>query len=142
MLSDLGWNMTAVAERLEPPELFEWFAAKREDMGLGIIPLDDAASGAIARVLRAGGLVGLLCDRDLQRNGIDVEFFGSARRCRRARPCSPCAPARCCLCAAVYSGPGRDHHVVVTPPVDTSARARCAPTSPASPSPSPTSSAG
>ena len=26
------------------------------------------------------------------------------------------------LCAAVYSGPGRDHHVVITPPVDTSRR--------------------
>ena len=118
-LADLGWPMTAVAERLEPPELFDWFAAKRVQMGLGIVPLDDGASGALAKVLRAGGVVGLLCDRDLQHNGIAVELFG-------APTTAPAGPAMLALrtgatlvCAAVYSGPGRDHHVVVTPPVDT-----------------------
>jgi phosphatidylinositol dimannoside acyltransferase len=119
MLSDLGWTMTAVAERLEPPELFDWFARKREDMGLGIIPLDDAASGAIARVLRDGGLVGLLCDRDLQKNGIDVELFGSATTVPAGPAMLALRTGAILLCAAVYSGPGRDHHVVLTPPIDT-----------------------
>jgi len=118
-LADVGWPLTAVAEILEPPELFEWFAAKRERMGLGIIPLDDAAPGAIARVLRAGGVVGLLCDRDLQGNGIDVELFG-------AKTTAPVGPALLALrtgavlvCVAVYSGPARDHHAVITRPIDT-----------------------
>ena len=88
-------------------------------MGLGIIPLDDAAPGAIARVLRAGGVVGLLCDRDLQGNGIDVELFG-------AKTTAPVGPALLALrtgavlvCVAVYSGPARDHHAVITRPIDT-----------------------
>jgi len=118
-LADIGWPMTAVAEVLEPPELFEWFARKRERMGLTIVPLDDKAAGSVAKVLRAGGVVGLLCDRDLQDNGLGVELFGE-------RTTVPAGPAMLALrtgatlvCAAVYSGPGRDHHIVVTPPIDT-----------------------
>ena len=119
MLADIGWPMTAVAERLEPPALFDWFAAKRVAMGLGVVPLDEAAGSAVAKVLRAGGVVGLLCDRDILHNGLDVERFG-------AKTTMPAGPALLALrtgatlvCAAVYSGPGRDHHVVVTPPIPT-----------------------
>lgn len=118
-LADIGWPMTAVAERLEPPELFEWFARKRRAMGIGIVALDEGASGSITRVLRDGGVVGLLCDRDIQDSGVSVELFGRATTV-------PAGPAMLALrtgavivCAAVYSGPGTDHHVVVTPPVDT-----------------------
>ncbi len=123
-LADVGWPMTAVVERLEPPDLFEWFVSKREAIGLSVIPLDDAAGSAVARVLRDGGTVGLLCDRDLQRNGIGVDLLGAATT-------MPAGPATLALrsgavlvCAAVYSGPGRDHHVVVTPPIDTSRKGR------------------
>jgi KDO2-lipid IV(A) lauroyltransferase len=119
MLAELGWSMTAVAERLEPPALFDWFVRKRERMGLRIVPLDERAGGAIARELRAGGVVGLLCDRDLQGNGIPVTLFGAATT-------APAGPATLALrtgaalvCACVYSGPGDDHHVVACPPVDT-----------------------
>jgi KDO2-lipid IV(A) lauroyltransferase len=119
LLADIGWPMTAVAERLEPPALFDWFAAKRVQMGIGVVPLDDAAGGAVAKVLRAGGVVGLLCDRDIQHNGLDVELFGE----QTTMPAGPALLAlrtgATLLCAAVYSGPGRDHHVVVTPPIDT-----------------------
>lgn len=121
-LADIGWKMTAVAERLEPPELFDWFANKRERMGLGIVPLDDAAGGAVARVLRAGGVVGLLCDRDLQGNGIDVELFGRTTTAPAGPATLAMRTGATLLCAAVYSGPGRDHHVVVNPPLDTTRR--------------------
>ena len=117
--------MTAVAERLEPPELFEWFAAKRDADGPRHRRRSTRRRAARSpRSCARGALVGLLCDRDLQDNGIDVELFGSSRRrCPRDPPCSRCAPGATLLCAAVYSGPGRDHHVVVTPPVDTHAPA-------------------
>lgn len=118
-LADLGWPMTAVAERLEPPELFDWFAAKRVQMGLGIVPLDDAAGGAIAKVLRTGGVVGLLSDRDLQHNGLHVELFGAPTTVPAGPAMLALRTGATLLCAAVYSGPGRDHHVVVTPPIDT-----------------------
>jgi KDO2-lipid IV(A) lauroyltransferase len=123
-LADMGWPMTAVAERLEPPELYDWFARKRVDMGLAIVPLDESAGGTLARVLREGGVVGLLCDRDLQDNGMDVELFGR----RTTVPAGPATLAlrtgAVLLCTAVYSGPGRDHHVVITPPLDTQRRGK------------------
>jgi KDO2-lipid IV(A) lauroyltransferase len=119
MLADIGWPMTAVAERLEPPELFDWFAAKRVQMGLGVVPLDDAAGAAVAKVLRAGGVVGLLCDRDIQRNGLDVELFGAPTTMPAGPALLALRTGATLLCAGVYSGPGRDHHVVVTPPIDT-----------------------
>jgi KDO2-lipid IV(A) lauroyltransferase len=120
-LADMGWPMLAVAERLEPPELYEWFVAKREAMGLRIVPLD-AATATVTKTLRAGGLVGLLCDRDLQGNGIAAELFGRTVKVPAGPAMLALRTGATLLCAAVYSGPGRDHHVVVTPPLDTERR--------------------
>ena len=116
-LSQLDMPMTAVAEVLEPAALFEWFRAKREAIGIRIEPLDERAGGRLLAHLREGGVVGLLCDRDIQNNGIEVEFFGE-------RVTVPAGPATLALrtgatlmAAACYSGPGRDHFAVVTPPI-------------------------
>jgi phosphatidylinositol dimannoside acyltransferase len=116
-LNSLGLGMTAVAEDLEPPELFEWFKTKRESIGIRIEPLDDHAGTVLLQTLKEGGVIGLLCDRDIQGNGIEVEFFGE-------RVPLPAGPATLALrtgatlvAAACYSGPGRDHFAVVTPPI-------------------------
>ena len=116
-LAQLDMPMTAVAEVLEPAALFELFRAKREAIGIRIEPLDERAGGHLLAHLRGGGLVGLLCDRDIQNNGIEVEFFGE-------RVTIPAGPATLALrtgatlmAAACYSGPGRDHFAVVTPPI-------------------------
>ncbi len=123
-LNSLGLGMTAVAEELDPPELFEWFKAKRESIGIRIEPLNDHAGSVMLSTLREGGVVGLLCDRDLQGNGIEVEFFGE-------RVTMPAGPATLALrtgatlvAAACYSGPGRDHFAVVTTPVEAARTAR------------------
>jgi phosphatidylinositol dimannoside acyltransferase len=114
-----GYPMTSVAERIEPPELFDWFVEQRRAMGLTIVPLDNESSGVILRTLRAGGLVGLLCDRDLIGNGVEVEFFGE----RTTLPAGPATLAlragAALLSAVVYSGPGLFHTAVVSPPYDT-----------------------
>ena len=116
-LAQIDMPMTAVAEVLEPAALFEWFRAKREALGIRVEPLDEHAGGNLLAHLRGGGLVGLLCDRDIQNNGIEVEFFGE-------RVTVPAGPATLALrtgatlmAAACYSGPGRDHFAVVTPPI-------------------------
>ena len=116
-LNSLGLGMTAVAEELDPPELFEWFRGKREAIGIRIEPLNDHAGTILLRTLTENGVVGLLCDRDIQNNGVEVEFFGE-------RVPLPAGPATLALrtgatlvCAACYSGPGRDHFAVVTPPI-------------------------
>lgn len=114
--------MTSVAERLEPPELFEFMVEQRAAMGLTIVPLDGSSGSSIVSTLRRGGLVGLLSDRDLAGNGIEVEFFGEATT-------MPAGPATLALrtgaqlvTGAVYSGPGPDHRAVVEPPLDTTRR--------------------
>jgi len=109
--------MTAVAELLEPPELYEWFVSQRAAIGLTIVPLGPGASGILLRTLRDGGLIGLLCDRDIDGSGVDVEFFGE----HTTLPAGPAtlglrtgAPI---LPTAVYAGPGHDHTVFIAPPV-------------------------
>jgi len=116
-LSQIGMSMTAVAEALEPPALFEWFRAKREAIGIHIEPLDEHAGTVLLQKLRDGGVVGLLCDRDIQGNGVEVEFFGE-------RVTMPAGPATLALrtgativTAACYAGPGLDHHAVILAPI-------------------------
>jgi len=115
-----GYPMTSVAEPVEPRELYEYFLAQREAMGLRILPMDAEVGGALLRTLRSGGLVGLICDRDIFKNGIEVEFFGE----RTTLPGGPATLAlrsgAALLPAAVYSGPGHHHTAVILPPIDTS----------------------
>jgi KDO2-lipid IV(A) lauroyltransferase len=112
-----GYPMTAVAETVEPPKLYDWFVSQRQALGLTIVPLGAEAGGVLLRTLRAGGLVGLLCDRDIVGNGVEVEFFGE----RTTLPAGPATLAlrtgAVLLPAAVYGGPGRDHTGVILPPV-------------------------
>ena len=112
-----GYPMTSVAEPLQPPAMYDWFVSQREAMGLSIVPLGADASRVLLRTLRAGKLVGLLCDRDIVGNGIEVDFFGE----RTTMPAGPAmlalrtgAPV---LPTAVYSGPGINHTAVIMPPV-------------------------
>jgi KDO2-lipid IV(A) lauroyltransferase len=110
--------MTSVAERLEPPELFRYFVEQREAIGLRVIPLDANSGRAVLAELRQGGLVGLLSDRDIEGNGVDVQFFGETT----TMPAGPAALAlrsgARLVTGAVYSGPGRDHRGLVEPPID------------------------
>jgi len=114
-----GYPMTAVAEPLEPPELYQWMVAEREAIGITIVKLEPKASGTLLRTLRSGGLVGLLCDRDLVGNGVEVEFFGE----RTTLPGGPATLAlrtgAALLPTAVFSGPGLHHTGVIMAPVDT-----------------------
>ena len=79
--------------------------------------MNEHAGTILLQTLRDGGVVGLLCDRDIQGNGVEVEFFGERVRI-------PAGPATLALrtgatlvAAACYSGPGRDHFAVITPPI-------------------------
>jgi KDO2-lipid IV(A) lauroyltransferase len=73
----------------------------------------------VLKALRAGRLVGLLCDRDLVGNGVAVEFFGE----RTTMPAGPATLAlrsgATLLPTVVYSGPGLYHTAVISSPLDT-----------------------
>jgi lauroyl/myristoyl acyltransferase len=112
-----GYPMTTVAERLEPPELYDWFVAERAAMGLTVLPLADETRSALLKCLRHGGLVGLICDRDLAGNGIEVDFFGEATTLPAGPATLALRTGATLLTAAVYSGPGRAHTGVVNPPI-------------------------
>ena len=75
-------KFTTVAERLRPESLYQRFVAFRESLGMEVLPHSGGASrfGVLARRLRAGGLVCLLCERDLTGSGVEVEFFGEPAR--------------------------------------------------------------
>ncbi|MGB8019863.1 MAG: phosphatidylinositol mannoside acyltransferase [Candidatus Nanopelagicales bacterium] len=71
----------AVAERLEPEQLFEAFVEYRTALGMRIHGLGDpGVYQALREEAAAGGLIALLADRDLSARGIDVTFFGQAAR--------------------------------------------------------------
>jgi lauroyl/myristoyl acyltransferase len=119
-----GYPPTVVVEPVEPPELFEWFARVRRELGMDVVPLGPRAGGAILRALRESRVVCLVCDRDIGGDGIEVEFFGE-------RTTLPAGPARLALRtgapllpAAVYFQPRGGHHGVVEPPVPAERRGR------------------
>ncbi len=118
-----GMPMTAVVERLEPEELFEWFLGAAGGHGADRHPArrrHELGPPPCAQERRH--LAGLVSDRDLVGNGVEVEFFGEkttlpgGAATLALRSGAPLVPV------VVYSGPGDWHTGVVHPPVDTTRR--------------------
>lgn len=117
-MADRGHRLTVVVEPLEPPELFEWFTDLRRKLGMNVVPLGRDAAPAVLSALRANEIACLLCDRDIQGGGVEVEFFGE----RTTLPAGPAllglrsgAPV---LPAGVYFTSRTDgHHAIVRPPI-------------------------
>lgn len=117
-LVDQGYGLTVVVEQIEPPELFEWFVDLRSKLGMNVIALGPGAAREVLAALNRNDIVCLLCDRDIQRTGVEVEFFGE----RTTLPAGPAtltlrtgAPL---LPTAVYFTDRTDGHFgVVRPPL-------------------------
>ena len=71
----LGYPVHTVAEHLKPERLFRKFLKHRERMGMTVLDLDQRTTPELIRFLDDGKLVALVSDRDLSRNGIEVDFF-------------------------------------------------------------------
>jgi phosphatidylinositol dimannoside acyltransferase len=119
-LAASGYPATAVVERLRPAELYERFAAYRRALGLELLALDDGSETmrGVLRALRAGRVVGLVCDRDLTGGGLPVRLFGAAT----VMPGGPASLAlrtgATLLPCAVYQDRRRGHwHAVIRPPL-------------------------
>jgi len=115
-----GHHPLVVVEPVEPPELFEWFAAVRAAMGMEVVALGSDAAGATLKALRDNRAVALVCDRDLRGDGVEVDFFGE----QTTLPAGPATLAlrtgAVLLPVAVYFRRDGGHHAVVRPPLDTS----------------------
>ena len=123
-LAQQGYPMTTVGELLEPPELFEWFTSQRATLGLTVLPPGPDTTVRLLDSLRAGRVVGLLADRDLVGNGIEVEFFGE----KTTLPAGPAllalrsgAPIMTC---AIYQRPRGRYHAVLRPSLDSTRTGR------------------
>jgi phosphatidylinositol dimannoside acyltransferase len=81
MTRDAG-QICVVAERLRPESLFRQFVAYRESLGMEVLPHTGGPRvfGVLAQRLRAGRLVCLVADRDLDSGGADVVLCGEKAR--------------------------------------------------------------
>ena len=77
---ETGAPVVTVAEHLEPERLFTKFLAYRESLGMEVLDASARSLAVLSQRLRQGRLIALVADRDLSRNGVDVEFFGYPAR--------------------------------------------------------------
>lgn len=115
-MTDQGYPLTVVVEALEPPELFEWFADLRKNLGMTVIPTGPQAAAGVVAALARNEIVCLLCDRDLDRKGVEVEFFDERTTLPPGpavlglRVGAPILPA-----AAYFTDDYNGHHAIVRP---------------------------
>jgi phosphatidylinositol dimannoside acyltransferase len=121
-----GHPTSVVVEALKPPEVFEWFVAFRERLGMKVIPTGPGAAATCTRALAANHLLCLLCDRVVGgASGVEVEFFGE----RTLLPAGPVSLAlrtgAALVPAAVYFGRSSNQHLaLIRPPVELPRRGR------------------
>jgi len=118
-IAEQGHQITVVVEKIEPPELFDWFVDLRSALGMNVVPLGPGAGTTVMRALKDNHVVCLLADRDLQGGGAEVEFFGE-------RTTMPAGPATLSLrtgapilpTAVYFTGRVDGHHAWVRPPLE------------------------
>jgi lauroyl/myristoyl acyltransferase len=72
-----GHLISVVVERLDPPDLFHWFVAFRERLGMRVISVGPRAASQCVKALSENHILCLLSDRIVGGTaGVDVEFFG------------------------------------------------------------------
>ena len=113
-----GHPMTVVVEPLENAELFEWFAELRAKLGMTVVPLGPDVGSVVPRALKANEVVCLLCDRDLQRSGVPVTFFGEQTTLPAGPATLSLRTGASVLPTGVYFQRGYNaHHAIVRPPL-------------------------
>jgi len=123
-LARRGYRVTAVAEPVDPPELFDWFVATRAKIGIEAVPLGPDAGSVVLRHLREERVVCLVCDRDITGDGVEVTFFGE----RTHLPGGPATLALRTGAPLLPVGlsflPGARHRIRILPPLPTDRQGR------------------
>jgi KDO2-lipid IV(A) lauroyltransferase len=85
-----GIKLSTVAEKLKPEAIFLKFLAHRESIGIEVLHTEQKVIPTLLERLNEGKLVALVADRDLSKNGVEVDFMdGTAKM--------PSGPARLIL---------------------------------------------
>jgi lauroyl/myristoyl acyltransferase len=113
-----GHRLMAVVERIEPPELLAWFAEQRAAIGIDVVALGPDVSRVVLRALRDNRIVCLLSDRDIEGDGVEVEFFGEQTTLPGGPATLALRTGATLVPAAVYFRPGRGHQGVVRPAIE------------------------
>ena len=71
-----GINMTIFVEPFDSTPFLRCIAKLRERNGARMLPVSTGALRESLQILRHGGTIGIVCDRDIQGNGLKVNFFG------------------------------------------------------------------
>ncbi|MGD0205010.1 MAG: lysophospholipid acyltransferase family protein [Dehalococcoidia bacterium] len=72
-----GVTVTVLTERLQPPALSRLIDGLRASKGHAFLPVSIGSVKAVLRSIKAGGMVGLMCDRDIEGRSIRVPFCGT-----------------------------------------------------------------
>ena len=75
-----GIPITTVVEKLKPEAIFKKFLAYRESIGIEAISHKEKTMPILMERLNQGKLVALVADRDMSRNGIEVNFLGGVAK--------------------------------------------------------------
>ncbi|EWT01647.1 lipid A biosynthesis acyltransferase [Intrasporangium oryzae NRRL B-24470] len=100
--------VTTVAERLEPEEVFQEFVAFRNAIDMDIIPLtggEDPFASLLARARAGGRVIALASDRDLTRNGVEVDLLGHRARMAKGPAVLALMTGAPLYCAAIHYEP-------------------------------------
>jgi phosphatidylinositol dimannoside acyltransferase len=74
-LAARGLKATVPVEEIRPRELFEFLAERRGGGRVTMVPLKSSRR-RLVEALRRGEVVGIVGDRDIERQGVEVELFG------------------------------------------------------------------
>ena len=85
-----GINLSTVAEKLKPEAIFLKFLAHRESIGIEVLHTEQKVIPTLLNRLNEGKLVALVADRDLSKNGVEVDFINGTAK-------MPSGPARLIL---------------------------------------------
>jgi KDO2-lipid IV(A) lauroyltransferase len=78
-LASHGFKATVPVEEIRPRELFEFLTARRGGGRVTMVPLR-ASRRPLVEALRRGEVVGIVGDRDLSGQGVEVDLFGHPTR--------------------------------------------------------------
>ena len=111
-------QVISVAERLKPERLYEEFLDFRRTLGMKIPPHAGAegCSDQLVDLVRDNGLLALLADRDLSRNGCRWSSSASRRNADRSR--GDLAAHRCRCWPPPCTTSGRGPTCTYSPPVE------------------------